>query len=45
MYVFVLVFILMILPNFGAVISSGALIEMILGVAGFITASIVWRKI
>ncbi|MBC6315113.1 DUF1129 family protein [Listeria grandensis] len=45
MYIFVLVFILMILPNFGAVISSGALIEMILGVAGFITASIVWRKI
>ncbi|MBC6128261.1 DUF1129 family protein [Listeria booriae] len=45
MYVFVLVFLLMILPNFGKVISSGALIELILGVAGFITATIIWRKI
>ncbi|MBC1557431.1 DUF1129 family protein [Listeria booriae] len=45
MYVFVLVFLLMILPNFGKVISSGALIELILGIAGFITATIIWRKI
>ncbi|AQY50616.1 hypothetical protein UE46_05920 [Listeria weihenstephanensis] len=44
MYVFVLVFLLTILPNFGQKIASGALIEVILGIAGFTTAGLIWRK-
>ncbi|TDR55491.1 hypothetical protein DFP96_101428 [Listeria rocourtiae] len=45
MYVFVLVFLLTILPNLGPVMSGGALIEMILGVGGLMTAGFVWKKI
>lgn len=45
MYVFVLVFLVMILPNLGPVMSGGALLEIILGVGGFITAALVWKKI
>ncbi|MBC6309588.1 DUF1129 domain-containing protein [Listeria sp. FSL L7-1582] len=45
MYVFVLVFLLMILPDLGPVMSGGALLELILGVGGFMTAAFVWKKI
>ncbi|KGL39458.1 hypothetical protein BMT55_06190 [Listeria newyorkensis] len=45
MYVFVLVFLLMILPDLGPVMSGGALFELILGVGGFMTAALVWKKI
>lgn len=44
MYVFVLVFLLMILPDLGPVMSGGALLELILGVGGFMTAALVWKK-
>ncbi|EUJ26653.1 DUF1129 family protein [Listeria cornellensis] len=45
MYVFVLVFLLMILPDLGPVMSGGALLELILGVGGFMTAALAWKKI
>lgn len=45
MYVFVLVFLLTILPDLGPVMSGGAFLELILGIGGFMTAALIWKKI